>query len=585
MNILLTNISVLAPRDRAKTIDYCIRVSGCDVQSIKAIHTNESILKCFAEMQEIKTNGGLNRIIALVSNRAKEPQPSWDDKSAYDYYRDRVKEQYPMITPEIIEIPIENDKDEQLPTSKILSDICKFIDPYDKVYIDSAGGQRTISNLVQLLSKILNYIGVETPCTLYSDINNTPTIVDTADFTRMARLADAFNEFMTSGKSDQLKSCFNNPSQDVETLLDAMCEFSGKVRLGDITGLDNTINKLKTAISDCQQQMDDSIMENVVLKRFLPVIERKLFSNGEGIDYVKIVQWCLDNVLIQQALTVFTEKIPCYLFEQGVFIYKGNVNEAKEKFQKERIPINPAEWETYAFYTTLFETKSDNPNEKLFNQFKDCLLNGTYASNNRIDDAIAVIEKFKRLRFYRRPVSSQTSSPKEVALVDFINKNTFINFEGLCKSLTCNLNPTVKTLLELEDLPELDTLQKKFVAVDLLRKGKTELGDFRIAVDNETMAKAMYAYLYVKAVRNKINHASSEENLDDAQQGVLETFGYNFERYDLDTVKKNIQNALNAIKEAAKQVKDKEKKEKPEKKVIKTELPKIELKILGKIEL
>ena len=47
----------------------------------------------------------------------------------------------------------------------------------------------------------------------------------------------------------------------------------------------------------------------------------------EGPDYLKITQWCIDNGLIQQALTVFNEKMPRYLFNKGYI--KVKVEERK----------------------------------------------------------------------------------------------------------------------------------------------------------------------------------------------------------------------------------------------------------------
>lgn len=32
-----------------------------------------------------------------------------------------------------------------------------------------------------------------------------------------------------------------------------------------------------------------------------------------GPDYYSIVKWCVENGLVQQALTIFTEKIPSYI--------------------------------------------------------------------------------------------------------------------------------------------------------------------------------------------------------------------------------------------------------------------------------
>jgi hypothetical protein len=58
----------------------------------------------------------------------------------------------------------------------------------------------------------------------------------------------------------------------------------------------------------------------------------------------------------------------------------------------------------------------------------------------------------------------------------------------------------------------------------------------------------MYGYLYVKSVRNTVNHASSGDNLNEEQKKVLSELGYDFTSYDFATVKKNISKALNVIK-------------------------------------
>ena len=91
-----------------------------------------------------------------------------------------------------------------------------------------------------------------------------------------------------------------------------------------------------------------------------------------------------------------------------------------------------------------------------------------------------------------------------------------------------------------------NTMADKFSFVEALKAGKIERkGDF---IFNKGCAEVMYGYLYVKSVRNTVNHASSEENLNEEQKNVLSELGYDFTSYDFATVKKNISKALNTIK-------------------------------------
>ena len=57
----------------------------------------------------------------------------------------------------------------------------------------------------------------------------------------------------------------------------------------------------------------------------------------------------------------------------------------------------------------------------------------------------------------------------------------------------------------------------------------------------------MYGYSYIKALRNQINHASAEENLNEEQKNILAKYGYNFDDFSLKTVKANIENAILAL--------------------------------------
>lgn len=552
MNILVSNISTLPPEKFFNPKEYEIKVAGCDVPTISAIHTNESIVKCFAEMKEIKQAGGINRIIMMVSKKVKEPVAYCDGLSAKDYFKKIVEEIMPI--PEYVEIDIEDGDGNQLPTSRILDEICSNIQRDDKVYIDSAGGQRNISNLVQLLAKILRYIGVETPCTLYADIQNKPFINNTLEFTNMTDLADALNEFMTTGKSDQLKGCFDNPSPGVETLLDAMRDFSDKIRLGNVDDLDETIVKLRKSIVSCKNVFVKDDVEMVVLKRFLPVIEQKLLGESEKMDYANIIQWCLDNCLIQQALTVFVEKIPTLIFDVGIVSFNGNREEAKAEFDK-KFKTNPVKsnWEADALYTAMLNNPSVEESERqhLFDEFVNCLKHNGSPKHEQVKKAVGLVRKFNG---YKKPVRWTSPNPLESELIKYYNdKNSpFRDYNGFVKNLTANLCPMSRRLLNIEevDSDKKDTLEKKFSSVAAIMEGKKN-PDFSWPVQPKEMAYVLYGYLYAKTARNRINHASSDENLDEKQQGVLSEIGYDFSRYDLDTVKANVQKALDAVRMAS----------------------------------
>lgn len=64
---------------------------------------------------------------------------------------------------------------------------------------------------------------------------------------------------------------------------------------------------------------------------------------------------------------------------------------------------------------------------------------------------------------------------------------------------------------------------------------------------NEKIAQIYYGYIYVKSVRNRTNHASSKYTLTPKQIEILKEKGFDFDKYNLSTVRKNINFALDNI--------------------------------------
>lgn len=467
MNVVVANISKLPKEIREN--NYSIKINGCDVSEISAIHTNESIIKTFAELQAIKKTGGIDKVIMLVSNVVLKDANSDLKKTALEYYKERVKRCckcgdeifYPIIR-------IENDDDSPRPNSIILGEICEKINNDDTIYIDSAGGARTISNLIQLLTKILLYKGIKNPLILYSNIQNKPaTIEDTSDFIKMTNLADGFNEFMTTGKVDQLKDCLLRNGLDKQNaklsgLLELMSEFSDKLRLGDVESLEETILSLQKQLSEIDTN-DESSIEAVIINQFIPTIRKNLVGDDfETVDYLRIIKWCIHNVLIQQALTIFVEKMPVVLFQKDIIHYYGDIRAAKLEYKNSKTILDPYDWETFVFFTEILDNQIDKSEAK----------------------KKSTIEEKK---------------------------------------------------------------EKKFSAINNIRKGNFNGLNFKTNVSLQSLADVYYGYLYVKNIRNKTNHASSEENFTPEQKNILNKLGYNFEKYDLATVKNNLWIAVKAV--------------------------------------
>lgn len=586
MNILITNISAFPYN--VTEFEYEVRLDDCEVETIKAKHTNESILKSLSHLYDVKKNGGINKIIALVSQKTlTDRDERFDNCTAFEYFKNVASASFGFM-PAFVEVKIETEEKKDRELHLVINEICSNISGDDVVYIDAAGGKRTTTNVIQLVTNILEYKGIENPLTLYSDIQNNPKfITDTKAFEQLTDLADAFNEFMTSGKSNILQKCIRESKtseqslEQYDALVTSMSEFSDKIKLGKVDDLESTLMKLKHGIEQCTENKGDNI-ESVIVNQFLPIIKQKFFGNSEDsrVDYIKLVEWCLENDLLQQALTIFTEKVPISIFEKNIVCYKGDVEKEKKRHAENRNnPLVPHDWETAMLYSEIMTTKIIDGNKALVLEFIDCLKDEKKTSDKRINDILVEVRRFK--------IKEDAKGKIAEILRSFCMERGFSSEKSMINSIANN-HQIIGQLLGLtqEAKQNEDKMADKFAFVEALKNGKVKTkGDFSFS---DNCADVMYGYLYVKSVRNTVNHASSEENLSEEQKKVLSELGYDFTTYNFATVKKNISKALKTIKSVKEgdetyMLKNELKTKIPEE--VKTEIPNIGVKIVGKIDL
>ena len=552
MNIVITNISKLPNAITPKT--YSVKVEGCDIDSLSAIQTNESIIKAFAEIRAIKQSGGIGKIIMLASNVVLKEKDSNFQMTALEYYKKESKACCGISEENFHIIKIENENNTQKSNAEILNEICKQISPDDVVYIDSAGGARTISNLIQLLTKILLYRGIKNPLALYSNIQNVDcTIEDTSDFVRMSNLADGFNEFMTTGKADQIKQCFESvkdANPKLLSIIESMNNFSDNIRLGKVDDIGEIITSLQNQIDSLGDIVDTSI-ESVIFRQFISDIQRKIIGESRtqnGVDYLRIVRWCLDNLLIQQALTIFVEKMPITLFDNGIIRYKGNYQQAKNNHKDNKKPLDSYDWETYYFYSVVLETTKEQP--ELLVEFKEALrCDNKEKTSDKVKGIVKSIKSFKsKWKFGDNTLCKNSEIRK---LINSKGYKTYKKFKNDLLSGTVDKDICDWLGVSSPTDESIGTTERKFKAINSILKGNTN-EEYAIAVPYEKFAAVCYGYIYVKNVRNNINHASSDEKFTNAQRKILENYGYDFARYDLKTVRANIEKAINVFADCIK---------------------------------
>jgi hypothetical protein len=241
----------------------------------------------------------------------------------------------------------------------------------------------------------------------------------------------------------------------------------------------------------------------------------------------------LENSLVQQAVTIFTEKIPVYLFDNNILVLNNPnlfANYEDEKKENKNLPVH---WQTRAVYAhILSEPVQQNPLYVEFMQYEE---RGKKLRSPKVKNLISMIDS---LEF---PVTGNSN-----ALEKYCKDNRFKERQSLINTLITNQ----KKYLELlgEPVSNEKESQDKFSAVNyIVRTHKFGTSDFSYNVPLQRIVDILYGYLYVKNIRNRINHASDAEMFTESQKAALKD--YDFLQFDMETVRKNIFKALKPIME------------------------------------
>ncbi len=584
MNVLVAYISTINRNDII-TFD----TNGlCDVKTIQSRQTNETAAKCLRLMLA-KKNETIDKIICILSQAARDDiQRGADGLTAYEYFKKSVKnevsEKYiaqkklfrkKEPVPNQNNIPTDNDliKFVEIVTydadgneksmGTLLGELCNEINKDDVVYIDTTGGPRTVLNLIQLLTKILKYKGIKNPCSFYSNIQGDNRFIQTTEETSlMLDIADSLNEFVNTGSSAQLKNLFDVSSPEaVRELLKSMNKFSESMQLCMIRKLDDNLNNLRKCIEDVREIKSESI-SIVILKNLLPVIEEK-FYNQDSIDYLKIISWCLDNGLIQQAITIYIEKIPGYIFDKNIikltneFNTNINMRHSSEK--------NLCAYKFYNVIMGSYNNRWDEIAENFATEFAQYLNNGTIAEsfesftsdNKKIFEALEEIQKessMPGLKFKDYLKANLSSTGIKKILIVLFKNGRFKSYKAAIDSISSNPKKWYQKEYHTEYQGN-DVFEKKIrTAINL--QGNDDLPNgvsINSNIDVEDIRGLMLDYVYMKAIRNQINHAGDYSSLGDNQKNVLESYGFKM-ALTISDIKYNISKSIEQLEKMNKDI-------------------------------
>lgn len=413
---------------------------------IKGIQTPDAPTKYFINyLLEKKDNNDervLDTILCITSEATNNKsinkrENNKEYKSAFEDYQEMLNEfcdEKGIKPPELIKLnfdyDFENNKsiDEADVSRRLYESIVKELDKNDTIYIDYTSGIRDTSLLIILIIRYLEYTGIKCGGMIYSyydnDDKSNNKIIDIKSTYELFELLNGVNEFTSFGKAKALseyyektsdKDCIINANEKskeedkkinqkdeavekINDLIDVMKRFSDVISLCMVQEIDNIMKQLQDGISEVKkvlnpnqkQNQEKSVifsLKNSMFYNLITQIENKFYiEDGKDITYIDIIRWCLDNDLIQQALTLYVEKIPQYYLDDKHKFFDTEEESLKDSISKGN------EDKSYAniFYTKIFSNI-------WFNRFYYPLnYNELIDNNKKINEVKNIVEKYKQ---------------------------------------------------------------------------------------------------------------------------------------------------------------------------------------------
>lgn len=573
-NIIITNISALPTKEPQESVFIS------DIGEFSGKYTNEAPIKYL--MSYLKNKDEKTDIIIAV--RTTEAIP------AYELFEKVVKkyaEETEIPEPEII--PIETSEDE---LEKTIDDIIRLVNNKDSILIDTTGGFRNSSYLLMALVRFLEYAGIGLTKAIYARYHDEKKIVDITDTYKMFDLINAVNTFSIMGNSRELERYFASiENEAVKQTIAAMNNFSDEISLCRTSKLDTVLKSLNDSLNILSTLESDS--KDVIMLKSLSEKIRNKFGCNNKIEYPDVVKWCLDNKMIQQAVTIYVEKIPEYFYKKGYFsVSDKRFADAQTKNESSHndfyyelfysnflVDLISGSDKVSSFFAEIAQFIKDNSVQKNLSSFNsskspiqlvlDALIEcndydtfrsrTTNKSFNKFEfDTISnELKRFFKVRnaFYSNnklrtesDIEKRLDKIPEVAQIVDNNKfsypnsisgfiETINNNKPLCKAI---FHPDSVTGYENSHLTCLDAITDDIKGADFRLTDKLSKWQLQSIFRDIYYAKTF--------IRNKLNHASDDESSADELKDYFRINGYQVDtELSVSTISEFLYNAINKL--------------------------------------
>ncbi len=339
----------------------------------------------------------------------------------------------------------------------------------------------------------------------------------------MYQMINGVSEFVSTGNAVQLGKLFEK--ENTPDLIKAIIEFSNSMAVCDMSKIDQTVSDMAKLTEEVQEEQNSVYYE--MFQSMIPTIREKMrlkevVKQGK-INYPVLIDWCTDNGLIQQATTLYVEKMPFYYREKGLIEKYVCVDEVDPKLGGTK--------EGAAFYEVLFNQAGITKEDRELEKFAACISKIWERIDRKYPEFMKLQKEQKLIEELRRNKKYPEACNRIIEIIDYLGRREeekeeyknlgikqrdlgkFMNYFGFNKDVQnyCMTGKKkVKVKKKSTDVKESNTIRKKVNCLKNLEKKD----DWTIGIYNDLYDRMLY-YLAMKMLRNRMNHASNSLTDDD----------------------------------------------------------------------
>lgn len=273
-------------RENAREVEY-----RCpDGSTVTGVQTNEAPVKYL-----LHRHPDISEILCVVTPTAEQ--------NAWERFQAEIAQTAPKVRCALI--PFLSETDFQ---GEVLPQILARAESGDEIFLETTGGLRNAVMYLLLISRALSYAGVKTAGAVYSNYNQ-KVIEDISSLISLFDFIDGMQELTSFGNVRSLRSYYHIRAHDpqIDDLLNAVDQLWECIILCRVQQIPRHMEQFNQALERAEDCSDP------LMRALLPAFQKKF---GNRLTTPGLIRWCVQSDMLQQALTVYKERIPIYIMSE-----------------------------------------------------------------------------------------------------------------------------------------------------------------------------------------------------------------------------------------------------------------------------